>query len=89
MHPDLDRGEPTDIGAPWTAARFHVDPEVTVAFTLGGVRCPVTEPTEVVVDADIVESYGATGYAAWRAPVAYDSPRLQFEGETPQVHRLG
>ncbi len=89
VHPALDVGEPVDAGATWTAARFHVDPATTTAFTLDGVRCPVTGPAEVVVDADVVESYGTTGYAAWRTPSVYEARRLEFEGDPPPVHRLG
>ena len=89
IHPGLGAGEAVDAGAAWTAVRFRVDPATTTAFTLDGLRCPVTTPADVVVDADIVESYGEDRYAAWRTAGVYETRRLVFEGEEPQVHRLG
>ena len=88
VHPSLEQGRPVAPGQPWTAARFHVDPSVTTAFSLDGVRTVVDAPADVVVDADVVERYAATGYAAWRSGPVHESPRLVFEGRAPQVHRL-
>jgi hypothetical protein len=48
----------------------------------------VDAPADVVVDADVVERYASTGYAAWRSGPVHASPRLVFEGRIPQVHRL-
>ena len=88
VHPALGQGRPAAPGQPWTAARFHVDPSVTTAFTLDEVRTTVDAPADVVVDADVVEHYAANGYAAWRTGPVYESPRLEFEGQAPQVQRL-
>ena len=88
VHPGLDCGRPLEPDQPWTAAGFQVDPSVTTAFTLDGVRTTVHAPARVVVDADVVESYASDGYAAWRTSPVYEARRLAFEGQTPQVHRL-
>jgi hypothetical protein len=61
---------------------------VTTAFTLDGVRTTVDAPADVVVDADVVEHYATTGYRAWRTCPVYETPRLEWEGQAPQVHRL-
>ena len=45
-------------------------------------------PADVVVDADVVEHYATTGYRAWRTCPVYEAPRLEWEGQAPQVHRL-
>jgi hypothetical protein len=88
VHPALGPGRPVAPGQPWTAARFRVDPSVTTAFTLNGVRTTVDAPADVVVDADVVEHYATTGYRAWRTCPVYETPRLEWEGQAPQVHRL-
>jgi len=88
VHPALGPGRPVAPGQPWTAARFRVDPSVTTAFTLDGVRTTVDAPADVVVDADVVEHYATTGYRAWRTCPVYETPRLEWEGQAPQVHRL-
>lgn len=91
-HPALGHGAEADPEQLPTAVRVRLDPAATTAVTLlqgdhEDLRLEVEHPTDLVVDGDVVEAYGAT-YGAWRTPPVHGPRRLVFDGATPVVHTL-